>query len=250
MKKLIIWIILISLFINITNANYERNIDDDFKIYKLEQKIWKILDRSNSKELLKSKLIYKVKSILWKTEKELNSVGNFKNYNINSFKEYFFIKIYRYLSYWDLIQYKDSKIEILENDIFRVLVTLPNKKIDNTSVYYIWKSWNKRKYIEIFEINKNENVLDFLNKNILEEKYTGKCQSYITPEHNISFTNNIVYRIWAYWDYKSTTRNVSDCWEYWEWYWINYFERRGDYLMYINAWQDYNWVDFSLIEFK
>jgi hypothetical protein len=229
---------------------YTRNIDDDFKIYEFEQKVWTIIEKSKNIELLKSKLIKKVIKLLWKDKKELDSIHNFNDYELESFKEYALIKIYRYLSYWDLIRYDDSEVKILENDILRVLVTLPNIKIDNNSVYYIWNSWNKIRYIEFFKMNINDKVEEFINTNILEEEFIWKCKSYEIVDHNISFTNNIIYGIWAYWDYKSTTRDLSDCWKYWESYWIKYFERIWNYLIYVNAWQDYNWVDFSLIEFK
>ena len=105
--------------------------------------------------------------------------------------------------------------------------------------------------IEFFKINDYEDTLDFINTKILDEKYIWKCKSYIRSEKSISFTKNQVFWIWAYWDYKKAEPpNENDCWEYWHSRSINYFERRWDYLIYINAWQDYNWVDFSLIEFK
>ncbi|MFK7780583.1 MAG: hypothetical protein QM490_05625 [Candidatus Gracilibacteria bacterium] len=264
--KLILFLVLvISSYPNVL-AEYERNIDDDFKIYELEQKIGKIIEKSKNEELLKSKLIIRVEKLLLKDEKELNSIHNFKDYKLKSFKEYALIKIYRYLSYGDLIMYFDSKVKILENNDFRVLVTLPNIKIDDNSVYYIGNSGNKIKYIESFKMNEGEEVEDFINTKILEEKYIGKCQSFVRLDNYISFTTNTTYSIGAYGDYKSTihrdlgpngdvrdnrdNRDIADCGYYGTSYSISYFEKRGDYLIYVNAGQDYNGVDFSLIELK
>ena len=254
MKKLILIMLMILVSINITNANYTRNIDDDFKIDKLQEKIWKIIEKKENPELLKSKIISlivtKLMKLTWKTEIE----DDIDNINFESYKEYFLISMYKYLSGTSVMNYLNSEVSVLENDNFRVLVTLPNIDIDDNSVYYTSDSWSKIKYLESFKISSDENIEDFINTEILEKKYIWKCKAYVSPSNSISFTENTSYAIWWYWDYapyvEENTPHIYDCGYYWAQRSIKYFEKKWEYLFFINAWQDYNWVDYSLIETK
>lgn len=81
------------------SSNYTRNIDDDVLIYEFDLKLWKIINKSGNPELLKSKLKKRIENYLGKTEEELNNIGNLKNYELKSSREYFLIKLYRYIFY-------------------------------------------------------------------------------------------------------------------------------------------------------
>lgn len=237
--------------IGINNPNYQRNVEDDYKIYKIDKKIWKIIEKSKNPELLKEKLADRVKKLLWKSNEELSKISNFNNYELKSFTEYALIKIYRYLSYWDLISYKETKVKILENDFIKLVATLPNIYIDNDSVYLLYDNWAKWNMIEFFEIWADDNTEYYINNHILEKEYIWKCKVFIKDKTS-NFTINNTYIISWYWYYKTLDyHNIADCWYYWESRSIKYFERKSDNLLiYVNAWQDYNWVDFSLLELK
>lgn len=253
MKKILILVIVSLFIIPKVSANYTINIDDDIKIYSFDKKIWNIINKSKYGEEIKKILIQRITKILWKTEDEIYKIGNFKNYNLESFNEYAMIKVYRYLTYWDNIISKDQSIKVLENDFIRVISTAKNIFIGNNTVYLLYDNWSKLEMIEFFKIKPDEDTIDFINNNILEKEFRWKCKAILNTKNYISFTKDNVYSIFSNQiDMSTESYQIDDdCWKYWTYRAINYFERKSDNLLiYVNAWQDFNWLDFSSIEVK
>lgn len=253
MKKILIILVLSLLVYPKVSADYTININDDLKIYSFDKKIWDIIKKSKYGEEIKKELILKITKILWKTEDEIYKIWNLRKIRLESFKEYALIKVYRYLKYWDNIISKNQTVKVLENKYIKVISTAPNIFINSDSVYLDYGDWNKWKMIEFFDIKPESDTIDFINNNFLEAEFIWKCKATLSPEKAISFTNNQTYHISAYWDYISDELyyEIFPCWKYWENRSITYFERLSDdLLIYINAWQDFNWLDFGSIELK
>lgn len=84
--------------IGIKKASYIKNTQDDLKINKLEDKIWKIIEKSNNKVLLKTKIKARLIKLLWKNKTELNQIINISEYTYSTFKEYALIELYTFIS--------------------------------------------------------------------------------------------------------------------------------------------------------
>jgi hypothetical protein len=102
--------------------------------------------------------------------------------------------------------------------------------------------------IEFFKTDTS--IEDYINNNLLEEEFHWKCKAIKSEKKGGIFTDNQTYTIQAYWDYKWEFREPSDCWEYWSGFSIRYFEKRGDYIIYINAGQDFNGLFYRFIDIK
>lgn len=252
MKKIILFLICAIVYPT-TFANYQINVDDSLKIYKIDKKIGQIIEKSRTPELLKEKLIDKISKLLWKSKNEINSIGYLWNYELDSYREYALIKIYRYLSYWDVLISKDQSAQILENDFIKVISTSDNISIDNDYVYLTYTNGNKWKMIEFFIVSPDDDTVDYINNHFIEEEYIWKCKTTTKPEKSRHFTKNKIYSILAFWDYLSDEilYNNKPCWTYWAGRSISYFDRLSDrVLIYINAGQDFNGLDFWSIELK
>lgn len=252
MKKTIILLLISLINFSIVSADYTQNINDDLKIYKFDKKIWKLIEKSDNPEVLKKELIQKITKILWKTEDEIKKIWYLKKIKLESFKEYALIKVYNYLWYWDNILSKNQTVKVLENNYIRIISTAPNIFINNDSVYLDYGDWNKWKMIEFFDIEPEENTIEFINNNILEKENRERCETFLNSEKAITFTNNHTYSIFPKnQDISKENYDMWDCWKYWTYFGISYFERVTDNtLIYINAWQDFNWLDYWSIELK
>jgi len=248
-------IILITFFsFNNVSADYIKNINDDMIIYKIDEKIKDYIDKSISPEFNKNRLKNKIKKILWKTKQEILTEYLWQNIEYNNFKEYALVKIYKYLDFWDLFSNVNNNPEyakVLENDFLKIFVTDDNFKLDNKWLYKINKYWKWKNFIEFFKINTEEKTEDFINKNFIEKEYSQNCKVQINPENYINFSKNITYSIKPNKEYENHNYENGECWNYALFYSINYFERISpNTLIYISAWQDYQWIDFSSIEVK
>ena len=246
-----IFIVLIILFISYSTvtAKYTKNVNNDFVIYKIEDKISKIVKKSQNPIYIKNKLSKKIENILWKNKNEINKISSNLKYNYSSFKEYWLIKIYNYLKL-NSNTYKYPKI--LENDYIKIIIinyegnNNSNIKLNNKYLFRENKKWEIIKYLEFYKIDSKEKIEKFIDNNFLEKKYIWKCKTKLRNKNYISFTKNNTYSISKYWDYK-----LNNCWKYSEINKINYFEKISkNILMYTNITPEYIWIDFNTIQYK
>ncbi len=224
MKTKIILLIFISFFtLNNSFANYNNNINDDIKIYKFDNIIKKYIEKSKNPKITKKNIINKIENILWKNNSEINTLYSKKNFK--NFKEYALVKIYDFLTKWDMVEYNHS---ILENDYIKIITTDKDLKINNQELY---STYNNKKYLYIKFIK--------INPEIKTEKYIQnslKCEIKKNTDNFIKFTKEKIF-------YTKNCKYSNN--------WINYFQRISkNILIYINAGQDYNWIDFNSIEIK
>jgi len=224
MKTKIFLLIFISFFtLNNSYANYNKNINDDIKIYKIDNIIKKYIDKSKHSEITKKNIINRIKNILWKKNSEINTLYS-KN-NFQNFKEYALVKIYIFLNSWSM---KIYNYNILENDYIKVITTDKNLKINNKELYYYDK--NKHySYITFFKIKPEIKTEKYIKNNL-------KCIIQNNTNNFIKFTKEKVF-------YTKNCKYSNN--------WINYFQRISkDILIYVNAGQDYTWIDYNSIEIK
>ncbi len=247
MKKLIIsTIVWIMLLWQMTFADYEPNVEDEVKLYNITRDLLLRLEKNDNKESIINKMQEKIVDLSWKSENELKNYD--KNESFNNFREYILKYLYRNIQRDINDYYFDEPGKIIENSFAKAFVNSSNIYMTEKEIYLEYKNWWTWKMVEFFKTD--EDIEEFLNNTVLEEKYHGKCKAIKRAEKWANFTQNQVYTIWWFGDYKSTTRDSSDCGEYWEWNSIKYFEVRGDYIWYINAGQDFNGLHFKFIDMK
>ena len=249
MKKTIIQILiiaLISLNINNTFANYKTNIKDTVRIYKLEQKIHNILEKKKNPEILKNKILKKIEKLLNKNKSEIK-----KNKTFLNLKEYWLTKIYLDLFYENIFY---REYNVLENNYIKIITTDTGFTLNNEKLSWTRKDWVIFNYIEFFKLKSEEKTKEYLKNNFLNKEGKDKCEL-------IEYKNNFnKWKSYYFWLQKKYQSKEIHPWsticpiEFTKWYsnnWISFFQRISpNTLMYINAGQDYVWIDFSSMEVK
>ena len=234
------------LFWQMASADYTPNVEDEVKLYNVTRDLLLRLEEKDNKENIINKIQKQIINLSWKSVSDLRNYD--KNESFENFQEYILKYLYRYIQRDINDYYFDEPGRVIENNFARAFVNVSDIFMTEKEIYLEYKNWWTWKMVEFFKTD--ENIEDFLNKTLLEEKYQGKCTVIKRAEKWANFTQNQVYTLWWFGDYKSTTRDSSDCGEYWEWNSIKYFERRWDYIWYINAWQDFNGLHFKFIKLK
>lgn len=245
MKKLIISIILwIMLLWESTFADYQPNIDDEVRLYNFTRNLLLRIEKFENTEEFKKSIQNKMLELSWETKTELEKHYRIWEKEYSSFREYAIKYIYNHIDYNINEYYISWEWKILENSFARVFV--------NLSDIYITEKWvfsGTRNLIEFFKTD--ENIEDFINNTIREKEFQEKCTAIKHETKWAIFTENQVYRLWWIWPDKPRTKaDIIECWEYWSGFSIRYFERRWDYIIYINAGQDFNGLFFRFIEMK
>lgn len=228
----IIFFTLFILNINSVSAYYKYSINDKLNVDKTYTKIKKYINKTKKPDFTSLKIKNKIELILWKNEKEIYDIKKYNNY-----LEYALVNIYFNikLDYLNKSEHFYNP-HILENDYIKILVwdykfiwesktynnsfSINNKNLTNLQ-------W--RKYIEFFKINQEQKTEDYIINTI-------KCDIKTNTQEYINFTENKAY----YTEWCSYSNN-----------WVSYFERISPTtLIYVNAGQDYVWIDFSSMEIK
>ncbi len=228
LKKIIFIILLIFININLTFWYYQENINDNIKIYNIYKKIQNFTKNNN--------ITWKKLDIFRNLMKEKLQAKINKKKQFNSFKEYAYFKIYNFFDYWDVFSNFNNQIyyNILKNHYFKILVTNKNIKINENYLYDI--KWNQ--YINIIKIPKNQNLQNYFEKNIIIKN----CKIINNPKN---FIRNIKYNFFIL----KSINSKNICETKLDNYWIRYFIKIDKQtIMYINEWEDYNWIDFETIK--
>lgn len=230
------------------NIFYEKNMDDEVKLYNVTRKILLRLETSENTEVLQTQVKDKIAELLWKNSNEIGNSSSIYKQEYQTFKEYWLTYIYHHIMYDINSYYISWEWRILENSFARVFVNTPDIYMTEKAVFYKHEENEDYNMIDFFKTE--ESIEDYLNNTILEEEFQWKCRAIKSEKKGTLFSDNQSYTIAAFWDYKWEFRNPSDCWKYWSWFWIRYFEKRGDYIIYINAWQEFNWLFYRFIDMK
>jgi len=266
MKKTIIQILiiaLISLNINSTYADYKYKIEDRIRINHIDEKVEKYLSNEKTAYYLAKKLKRKIEKLLDKTEKEIKDKYENKNLKYEDFKEYALTDIY-----WKIRIINNSVIKnkveyfyphypkyyILENDYIKIITTDTGFTLNNKKLFWTRKDSAIFEYIEFFKLKPEEKTINYLESNFLNKEGKNKCKL-------IEYQNIFIKWSWYYfWLQEEFQSKEIYPWsticpsEFTKWYsnnWISYFQRIStNILIYINAGQSYNWIDFWSMEIK
>ena len=253
----ILIIVLIYLNINNVSAEYMRNIDDDMRIYNIDEKLKTYIEKSKNPEFTKERLIKKIENILWKTKKEIYNIYLWKNNKYNTFKEYALVKIYKYLTFWDIfsgVNNNSSFAKVLENDYIKIIVSDTNFTLNNNKLFWTRKDWLIFNKMEFFKIKPEEKTEDYLINNFLNKNWKIWCElikieNYFDKKESFYFWLNKKYQSKEIYPWSKICPSKFTKWYYSDW--LNYFKRiSSTTLIYINQGQDYTWVDFSSMEIK
>lgn len=243
MKKLYLIFLVLCISFNWVSANYKRTLNDEIKLHELNIKIWNILDKYKRNYQIKEKIKSKIAEKLWKNIKEVANNSRFYNYDFKNFEEYIYLSIYRAIDYENDMRY----MKLLENEYIKTISRAPDLHIDDKSVYWLYREWTKRNdYIYFFDTNKDQNVKEYILKNIFEKQYEGKCE-FKEYTGNFIFTDNQVFSFQATDIYSKGFgfKESPDCWEFTH----GYFERKSENLIiFVKFTYEYVWLDYSLIE--
>ncbi len=217
MKKIILVLILITLSVNLVNANYSQNINDNIKLQRIEEKLEKIILSKYSFEKqknIRNKLKLKIEKILNMTENDILKKDLSKEKEYNSFKEYALLDIYKYLSstenlryikningikyeevtyknFWNKFWYKQSDIKYI------IPITWKSKiwvDIDSKSLrgFYDENNKNKNFYIISHFIWSCKKIYDYCWKEEVKRTWEEKLELLVE------------YLNWKWWKYTKT----------------------------------------------
>jgi len=261
MKKTIIKILLIcliSLNINLVLAEYKHN-NDDKKILTTYNKIKTYINNSSNPIFTSLKIKNKIEKIFNKNENKIINLNHYNNYieyalhkiYLNIKKDYF-TNLWKNFYNPNIIENKYIKILVLDykitwesGKIYNDKFVINNKNLTNSK-------W--RKYLEFFKIKPEEKIEDYLINNFLNKDWKTQCEI-VQYKNNFNQSKSYYFKLMK--KYKSKEKYLWSTIcpsKFTKWYsnnWINYFQRISpNTLMYVNAGQDYIWIDFSSIKIK
>jgi len=247
-KKIILAIIIATLSLNLANADYKRNINDEIKVYKIEKKVEKILNKYSVEQQKKVKKVVKrkIEKILGMSKNEIWKIDMISNKIFNSLKQYILLKIYRQLTYW-MIYWWIPKI--VENNFVKAIAFDSNnlKNFSTDTAFYTsydnW--WQIVKMMEFFYINDWLDVEKYLKNKFIPNKYKNKCKVFSSLKKWRK-----IYTVETFWKYKKELRdwpwsNIWECGIYWV------FEKKSKNVLFLNlSIMDAFWIDPATIEVK
>lgn len=245
--KILLWIVFLMSITNVS-ANYTKNIDDEVKLYNLTRQILLDIEKSENTKVLQKNIQNKMAELLWKTHSEIGNSYSQYNKNFNTFREYGLTYIYHHIMYDINTYYISWKWKILENSFARVFVNTPDIYMTEKGVFLKRDHWNDWNMVEFFKTK--ENIETYITQSILEQQFDWKCRAIKSKTVWNLFNDNQTYTLGAFWEYEWDAHNLSDCWKYWRSYGIRFFERRGNYIIYLNAGQDFNGLFYRFIKIK
>ena len=250
MKK-IISTFVISLFLigQSAYANYERNIADDQKITVIENKLFSIIEKSGNRDKIKSIVKKRIETILSKSEKEILSI-NIYTKTQKSYKEYVFAYLYHSLYY----NYNSTNRQLVENKYIRALMPTSDHYTVKTNTDTIYR--DTYLVAKFWELNNEDDTIDFINKNIVQDIYIEKCWAYQIDQKTQGMSAG-QYSIKANLEYRnekmqSQGHTISICGQFSQTNAVTFFKRISpNILMYVNMWQDSPIViDLETMEIK
>lgn len=239
--KVIISLILLFSYFSVS-AQYQKNIEDEYKIYLMEKKVSDALKLSNNPERLSQKYRNIIEKYLEKDTQE----------NISSFKQYALKRIDVALQYdsflWDL-SINEYHFKILENKYIKTFVREPFFYIDDTSIYAMYQNDTKKiDYIVFHEVDKTTDTQDYILDNFYDEKYKWICELEELKNSNMNFFETPIYHFEE--KIEDTTKWPDFkrlCGELKKWA----FTRISDtVIIYIHRQFEYVGLDFRVIEIK
>ena len=243
--KVIISLILLFSYFSVS-AQYQKNIEDEYKIYLMEKKVSDALKLSNNPAKLSQKYRNIIEEMLWENNVKI------PHYNNANFQEYALKRIYNALYYnsylWD-ISIKEHHFKILENKYIKTFAKEPNLYIDDTSVYGMYRENTKKvDYISFYQIEKNIDTQEYILENFYDEKYKWICELEKLKNSNMNFFEAPTYH------FEEQIEDTAEgpffkrlCGELNKWA----FTRISDTVIIYIPWQyEYVGLDFRVIEIK
>lgn len=253
---IIIWLFSLNIWVS---ADYQRSIDDEYKIHILKQKIKTSLEKSNNADKLKEKYQKIISKKLWKTHNELKKYSPMWDDSSENIEEYILKNIYssfltkeefdfNYMNY-----FQDFKI--LENNYFRTISRNEDLFIDNNWIYYNYYNWDRRDILTFLNIDKTTNLKEYIEKNLLEEAFVWKCEVVEKIQANFWKVKQKTYYIQYTPEYKKTLEQEKNFdllkWKKCGKFWYGSIFRKTDTIVFFYP-HPFEWLgeDFSLIEIK
>lgn len=247
--KIIIVLILGVSLIQSTYTNYDRNIDDEYMLYNFTRDIVYRLEKFENSHELKLKVQKYLLEISWKTEQDLNKYYRRGERKYVNFREYAIEYIYKNVIHETKYYYIAEEWRILENSFARIFANSDDIYMTEQWVFFRYDTWREWKMIEFFKTD--ENIEDYLNNYILEKKFHWKCKVKKIEQHGFLFTLNSIYILSPSDEYLDEYNTQDEgCWKYWSGHSVRYFENRWDYIIYINAWQEFSNLYYDTLEIK
>ena len=236
-----------------------RNIDDEYKIHLLKEKIKSALEKNSNADILGEKYQKLISKKLWKTHNELKKYSPIGNDSSKNLKEYILKNIYssfltteelnfNYMNYF-------QGFKVLENDYLKTISRNEDLFIDNNWIYFSYNKSGRRDILSFFYIDKTTNLKEYVEKNLLEEEFVWKCEVVEKIQANFWNVKQKTYYIQYTPEYARILEEENNFdllkWQKCGKFWYGNIFRKTDTIVFFHP-HPFEWSgeDFSLFEIK